>query len=58
MLLNWAFTAHWFVSFGGADRRLTEQGRNRGRTPSSSTGSIRLLADFSAAGYVHIGSCN
>jgi hypothetical protein len=32
MLLNWAFTAHWFVSFGGADRRLTEQGRNgRGR---------------------------
>ena len=38
MPLNWAFTAHWFASFGGADRRLTEQGRNRGDgTPSSST---------------------
>ena len=25
MPLNWAFTAHWFASFGGADRRLPEQ---------------------------------
>ena len=28
MAFNWAFTVHWFASFGDADRRLTEQGRN------------------------------
>ena len=30
MPLSWDFSARWFASFGGADRRLTEQGRNRG----------------------------
>jgi hypothetical protein len=27
MPLNWTFTVQWFVSFGGADQRRTEQGR-------------------------------
>jgi hypothetical protein len=27
--LSWDFTVRWFASFGGADRRLPEQGRNR-----------------------------
>jgi hypothetical protein len=31
MPLSWDFSARWFATFGGADRRLTEQGRNRGR---------------------------
>lgn len=31
MSLGWDFSARWFASFGGADRRLAEQGRNRGR---------------------------
>lgn len=29
MPLSWGFTAHWFASSGGLDRRLTEQRRNR-----------------------------
>jgi hypothetical protein len=31
MSLSWDFSTRWFATFGGADRRLTEQGRNRGR---------------------------
>ena len=27
--LSWDFSVYWFASFGGADRRLPEQGRNR-----------------------------
>ena len=30
MPLSWGFSVRWFATFGGADRRLTEQGRNRG----------------------------
>jgi hypothetical protein len=29
--LSCDFSMRWFASFGGADRRLPEQGRNRGR---------------------------
>jgi hypothetical protein len=29
MLLSCDFSVRWFASFGGADRRLPEQGRNR-----------------------------
>jgi hypothetical protein len=29
MPMSWDFTAYWSASFGGANRRLLEQGRNR-----------------------------